>query len=512
MEGEKIMMNRMLLVIIAILALSGCAIPSDTQQSPITISVLYNDKEATPFRSDWKILDEYQARKNVTLDVLLGDDADYEKSIAQYIYLNSPPDVILKVWPDTIVDYVNKGMILPISDYEHLMPHFQAYIQKHELQDEIEKLRLDNGKYYLLPGYRRATQVQQWIYREDAFANNNLKRPETYDELFESLVRLKEIYPDSTPITASWGGAHLFAMMGAGYGIPSGWAGDRYYSYADDKWLFAPATENYKAMYSFLNKCYEAGILDPAIFEQSNEDFMEKIVNGKALVTVTWITSGLDSWDDKLHENGIADGNWEPLPVMESTIGIKALPSIDIFRKGLAITADVAEKPYLEELIGFLDWAIYSEEGNDLTTWGIEGFTYENTPEGKMFLPSIISPKNTEGTINMVSEYGFDMIFNLIENEEFEDYKKPEEIVAFLDRSEVEGETLPPQPQLTLSEQDSKIIDSINEELNAYVNETRIKFITGEMDIEGDWDEYLEQLKLLGYEIVENIWNESFEE
>jgi len=252
--------------------------------------------------------------------------------------------------------------------------------------------------------------------------------------------------------------------------------------------------------------------LDPAIFEQSNEEFMDKIVNGKALVAVTWITSGLELWDDKLHENGIADGNWEPLPVMQSTIGIKALPSIDTFKKGLVITADVAEKPYLEEMIGFLDWAIYSEEGNDLTTWGIEGLTYENTPEGKILLPSMISPKNKQGTINMAGEYGFDRLFDLIGNEEFEDYKKPEDIVAFLDRSEEGGDTLRPQPQLSLSAQDSNIIDSINEELGAYVNETRIKFITGEMDIEGDWEEYLEQLKLLGYEIVENIWNESFDE
>jgi len=420
------------------------------------------------------------------------------------------PDVILKCWPDTIVSYIEKGLLLPISDYDYLMPHYKAYIEKNDLQDEIEKLRHDNGKYYLLPGYKRETQVQQWIFREDIFADNNISKPETYDELFAALVSLKEKYPDSTPITASWGGAHLFSMVGAGYGIPSGWSGDRYYSYENDEWFFAPATDNFKEMFAFLSKCYETGILDPELFTQSNEEFIEKIENGKAFVTVTWITSGLDIWDDKLHENGISSGNWEPLPVMESTIGIKALPPVETLKKGLVVSVDVAEKPYFEELIEFLDWAIYSEEGNDLTTWGIEGLTYENTHEGKKFLPNIITPNNKEGTIDMHGEYGFNAIFDLIENEEFEDYKKPADIVAFLNSSEEAGETLRLQPQLELSSQDSEIVDTINEKLLTYTNEARIMFIIGEMDIESDWNQYLEQMELLGYTIIENIWNESW--
>lgn len=505
------MIKKIVLIILAVLTLAGCSINKEDQQSPITISILFNNKESTPFKSDWRILEEYQKRKNVILNIYLGDDADFEKSISQYVNSENPPDVILKCWPDTIVEYANSGMILPISDYESLMPYFKAYIQNNGLQDEIDKLRLNNGKYYILPGFRREIQAQQWIYRKDLFENNNLKQPETYDELFESLIILKEKYPDSTPITASWGGAHLFAMMGAGYGIPAGWAGERYYNYENDKWLFAPSTNNYKEMYKFLNKCYEAGILDPDIFKQSDEEFIDKIENGKALVTVTWITSGLDIWDYKLQENGIADGNWEPLPVMKSTIGIKALPPVDIFKKGLVVMADVADKPYFVELIEFLDWAIYSEEGNDLTTWGVEGLTYENTAEGKRLLPDIITPKNTQGVINMYSEYGFDLIFDLIENEEFEDYKKPYDIVEFLNRSEEAGETLEQQPNLELSFQDTEIIESINEKLLEYVNETSLMFITGEMDIESDWAEYIRNLDLMGYRTLEKIWDEAWD-
>lgn len=195
---------------------------------------------------------------------------------------------------------------------------------------------------------------------------------------------------------------------------------------------------------------------------------------------------------------------------MESTNGIKALPAVDKFRKGLAITSQTADKPYFEDLIKFLDWAIYSEEGNDLTAWGVEGLTYEITADGNKFLPEIVSPKNKQGTIDISKEYGFNLIFDIIENEEYEDYKKPDDIVEFLDRSENAEETLKIQPQLNINASNSEIISVINEELIEYVNETRNKFITGEMDIENDWDNYIIEMDKLGYKIIENIWNDAW--
>jgi putative aldouronate transport system substrate-binding protein len=507
-------MNKKLLVSIVLFSmiLQGCFSQDTSQTEPSVFSVLYNEKESSPLNEDWAILEEYVKRQNVVLDVQSGNDADYEKELLRIFESENIPDIVLKVWPNSIKQYASDGILLPFSDYEDKMPNFMAYIQEHNLQSELDKLRLENGKYYILPGYQRQIQVQQWIYRRDIFEQNNLEMPETYDQLFDALVTLKEIYPDTTPITATWGGAHLFAMMGAGYGIPAGWSGTRYYNLAGDEWLYAPATDNYKAMYSFLNRCYTAGILDLEIFTLSDKEFINRIQDGRALVTVTWITSGFDNWNEKLKENGYPDGEWAPLPVPESTIGIKALPPVDPFRKGLVVPSRVLDEPYFEDLIKFLDWAVYSEEGMTLTTWGIEGLTYEITPEGKVYLPHIITPKNTAGTVDITSEYGFDSIFNLNENEEFENYKKPVEIEAFLDRSLKAGETLELPPQLTLSSDSIEAISMIDEKINSYVAETGTKFITGEWDIEENWDNYLNELEIRGYKTLEAIWNADWED
>jgi len=497
--------------ILIIVILTGCTSQLNNAADTITISVLYNDVEDNPFRDDWLILEKYTEIQNVALKVSLGDNKDYENAIDLYLMSENPPDIILKCWPEAIENYANNGMLLPISDYEHLMPYFTAYIEKYDLRAEVDKLRLSNGKYYILPGYQREIQVQQWIYRQDVFEDNKLAMPKTYDELFDALVILKGIYPDSTPITASWGGAHLFAMMGAGYGIPAGWSGTRFYSFDQDKWLFSPATENYREMYRFLNKCYTAGLLDPEVFSQDNDDFTEKIVNGRALVTVTWITSGFDHWNTQLEGNGIKGGNWVALPLMKSTIGIKALPPIDKFRKGLVVSATAVDKPYFEELIKFLDWAVYSDEGMDLTTWGVEGLTYESTSSGNVFLSDIQTAKNPQGTVEKLRIAGFDMMFNLNENEEFEDYKKPEDILSFLLASREAGETMDASPRLNLDSNEIEMISLIYESLLPYVDDASYKFIVGELSIDDDWEDYLVKIDEIGYAILEKIWNDAWE-
>jgi putative aldouronate transport system substrate-binding protein len=492
-----------ILVLIVMMPLAGC---SFHETDTITFSVLYNDTEDIPYSEDWAILEEYVNEKHVILDVRLGDDEDYETAIGLNLNAENPPDVILKCWPDTIASYANNGRLTAISDYEHMMPHYQAYIEKHDLRNEIEELRLSNGKYYILPGYRREIQVQQWIYRKDVFDENDIPMPTTYDELYDALVILKDLYPESTPITASWGGAHLLSMMGAGYGIPAGWSGTRFFNEEENTWEYAPATENYRELHRFLHRCYAAGILDPATFTQSNEDFTEKIVKGKALVTVTWISSGFDTWNDQLRKNGISNGEWVALPAMESTIGITALPPVNKFRKGLVISANAAKKPYFEDMLKFLDWAVYSQEGIDLSYWGIEGLTYETTQDGKRFLPNIRTPKNPNGTIR-TAEYGFDSLFNLCENEEYEDYKKPDDIVTFLENSERANETLKNNPKLILSNESIDMISITSVDLSAYVEDASMKFITGESSIDEDWDVYLAEMDDLGYTILENIWN-----
>jgi putative aldouronate transport system substrate-binding protein len=67
-------------------------------------------------------------------------------------------------------------------------------------------------------------------------------------------------------------------------------------------------------------------------------------------------------------------------------------------------------------------------------------------------------------------------------------------------------------PQLNLSSDAIEAIHIINERINPYVAETLEYFITGELSIEKDWNEYLLELEKRGYKTLEEIWNAAWDE
>ena len=172
----------------------------------------------------------------------------------------------------------------------------------------------------------------------------------------------------------------------------------------------------------------------------------------------------------------------------------------------------VVSEPYFEDLLRFLDWAVYSEEGMTLTTWGVEGITFGNTPEGKTFLSHIQSAINPEGIVDMTAEYGLATLFDLNENTEYEDYKKPSDIVEFLERSLAAGETAEMRPELELSSSALEAIDTISGTISAYAAEAGQDFILGRLSINADWDDYILALEQRGYLALEAIWNAAWEE
>ena len=501
--------RRALLACVVVLVAAAGVVRLQAEE-PMVFSVLYNESAETPFQEDWLILKEYEDRMGVRLDVIVGDDENYAPVVTTALESGLAPDIILKVWPDEVEAYAASGKLLPLSDYMEYMPHFQSYVDELGLAQEIDNLRAADGKLYILPGFQRGTQVQQWIYRKDLFASHGLAAPETYDELYDALLLLHSMYPESTPLSACWGGAHLLAIMGAGYGIPAGWNGSRYYDDEEDAWAYAPATDAYREMLRYLHRCYSAGILDPAIYNQSFDEYLAKLQDGRAFVTVTWISSGFDNWNQALEENGVTGGEWAPFPVPASTIGVRALPAVPLVRKGLVIPARVAAEAYLEDLLRFVDWAVYSEGGRVLTAWGVEGVTYALTGSGRELLPHVISPKTPEGEADLIGTYGFATLFDLNENAEFEDYKRPDDIALFLEASRQAGETLAPTPNLELSESAQTAIAALKPALDAYASSSSERFVIGELSLEEDWQRYMLELENRGYQALEAIWNSAW--
>lgn len=101
---KRVVVVGVLLFMFLSTAIAECGYAKDSAE-PIAFSVLYNEKNATPFQEDWLILDEYAKRRDVVLDVQLADDEDYGNAIIRTIESGNIPDIVLKVWPGQIEEH-----------------------------------------------------------------------------------------------------------------------------------------------------------------------------------------------------------------------------------------------------------------------------------------------------------------------------------------------------------------------------------------------------------------------
>ena len=80
------------------------------------------------------------------------------------------------------------------------MPNYKAFWESKPEDDQWlkEARRSADGKIYAAPSYGmdRYTNVRCWLYRKDIFEKNNLKVPETMDDLYDVAKKLKAKYPD----------------------------------------------------------------------------------------------------------------------------------------------------------------------------------------------------------------------------------------------------------------------------------------------------------------------------
>lgn len=113
--------------------------------------------------------------------------SDYPQKRSLLISSGDAPLVIPKTYPGEEAAFVSSGAILPISDYIDLMPNFKDKVEKWGLEDELEGLRQEDGKYYVLPGlHEEVWPDYTLLVRTDVFEENNIAIPTTWDELYDA--------------------------------------------------------------------------------------------------------------------------------------------------------------------------------------------------------------------------------------------------------------------------------------------------------------------------------------
>ncbi|MFL0253239.1 extracellular solute-binding protein [Clostridium neuense] len=223
---------------------------------PLTFSMLFNDSPTYPYKQDWLLFQQIKKITNVSLKLTVVPMSDYIQKRSLLISTGDAPEIMPKTYPGQETSFISSGAILPISDYVKYMPNFQKKVKDWNMQDDLKSIMQDNGKYYVLPGLHQ-TPVQDYSFamRTDLLEKNNLKVPTTYEELEETLKKIKELYPNMSP----WSDRFLFAsalnIAAPTFGATYGWnmGNGEMFDKSSDKFIFSPTTKEYKNMLQYFS-------------------------------------------------------------------------------------------------------------------------------------------------------------------------------------------------------------------------------------------------------------------
>ncbi len=338
-----------------------------------TLTVFTTESGNQPIKDFAPAQQEIFRKTNIKIEFEIGNSD--KRSIL--LATNNLPDVI-RIDASGVREYGPTGIFTNVTDYmnQGKMPNLEGFY------DQIENLkkREVDGVLWACPMIARSEAANGFgpVLRADLLEKHNIATPKTFDELLEAMKQLKEIYPDSKPWTGRKGTSQMLKtvsyMLGSGYG-----GNGLYYDYDLKKYVFGPATQEFKAVLGYLNQAYAAGVLDPDFATTTGDTLSAQMSSGQSFLFID--NSGFGQNYTKTLKKTVPDGKLQIIPIPENSFGQRRAILYETVLPGdfFAVNAKTKDP---DTVMAFMDW-MYSQEGSDISNYGVEGTSFEYDADGQ---------------------------------------------------------------------------------------------------------------------------------
>ncbi|MFI9812580.1 ABC transporter substrate-binding protein [Saccharothrix variisporea] len=465
---------------------------------PLDVSLLYLDQAHYPIKDDWLLWKEITQRTNVTIKPTVVPYSDYEQKRGLLISSGDAPTIISKTYPGQEEQFVASGAILPVSDYLDLMPHFKDKVERWKLQPELNTLRQEDGKFYLLPGmHEKVLPEYSLAFRTDELKRLNLSTPKTWDEVYTVLKAIKAANPDSYPLSDRFEAKSILNYTGQTFGAQAGWGyvKNTIWNSSAQKYEFAGTTPEYKQLVEYFHKLVDEGLMDPESFTQKDDAAIQKFAAGKSFAISSNAQNIVNDYRPNIAKIPGATVAKIPLP---------AGPKGDVIRgtrleNGLMVSAKAAQSDKFVATMQFIDWLWYSDEAQEFTKWGVRGTTYDKDAAGKRTLKPDVAfgGLNVGAPKNLQRDFGFHGgVFSYGGATELVQSVFTEEEVAWQKAmAEKKVEALPPPAPLNEEERERAAL--MESSLKDLVTQSTLQFILGQRPL-STWDAYVKEVEAKG--------------
>ncbi|MFE9111104.1 extracellular solute-binding protein [Streptomyces collinus] len=484
---------------------------------PLSFSVLHNNNPVYPMKDGWLFWKELTERTGVTLKPVDVPLADYEKKRSVLIGAGDAPFLIPKTYHPSEVAFVSSGAVLPVSDYVKLMPNFRDKVRKWRLEPELDSIRQSDGKYYLLPGlHEKVKSGYSLSFRTDVLDRHGLTLPTTWDEVYDVLKALKDEYPGKYPFSDRWStntpfpcGA-LFSYLGQAFGVRAGWTYDNIsFDRKAQKYVFTGAQDAYREMVEYLRKLVAEKLMDPESFSQTDDQAVQKLLAEKSYAMSANPQVLVQEYRYNLGKQ-VKGAKIEMVPVPLGPAGPVVLGGSRL-ENGVMISSKALKSDSFVAMMQFVDWLWYSDEGQRLARWGVEGVTYTRSGSRYRLKPGIsLMGSDPDAPKDMQKDYGFyNGVFayggswELVSSMFSPDEQKFQAAMARREQLPVD----PAHPLQSFEQEQATLWDT---PLKDTVIQNTLRFVLGKRPL-SQWDAYLGELKAKNMQQLVDLHNKAYE-
>jgi len=246
-------------------------------EKPVTLKLYNVSFRHTEVSEDNAIVRELEKRTNTILDITKAPPEEAENKLNIALASGERPDIITFGQDATEFKLAEAGLLLPLNQYFEKMPD----LKKSRSEEIWKAMTHDDGNIYCIPAATEASATFVTIYRKDWLDKFGLEIPDTIDEYYEVADAVsnkdpdgdgqKDTYAFSARGSLSTYFDHIFSAFGV---LP------QHFQEKDGKLVPGEIQPEAKEALKFLNKMYEAKMIDPEFTTNSSSRLKEKVNSG----------------------------------------------------------------------------------------------------------------------------------------------------------------------------------------------------------------------------------------
>jgi len=424
-----------------------------------------------------------------------------------------------------IATYGPTGLIYPLNELiDEYAPNVKKMLEDHP--EHVKSITFADGSIYSLPEVseleKEHTYYKNKMYINQKWLTNlGLEMPKTTDDLYNVLKAFKSGDPngngleDEIPFTS----INLDPSMMGPWGLSYWWDMDIMTITDDRKVSYVPMDPGFRQGLSFWRKLYAEGLLDNDILPMTNDMYRQKLWPSDSKVGCFMAFES----SQVLPPRRVVD--YVLVPPLEGPDGKKTTTNMTKriqFMPHYFVMSGDCKHP--EAVMRWVDY-LYSEEGTLLTRYGPDGKVYTIQPDGSIKYTADVNVPRDEynvpithpdmWNVKIAPGYILPQYWSRKLLDRFTDGIESPEVKEFNEFCFQLYDPVKPKymmKDILFSKEDIIRIGTLASQVHPVYGEYIPKFLTGEADIDSQWDTYVNGLKAMGVDEMMEIYQKYVDE